>query len=473
MNIKNLGIYISRQKAAAVLTTMHDCVLKVESCFTEAAQAEGRQYAAFAEKIAAELAARQIQYDGVSIALDCTYYTQHDIHSGFTDYRQIAQTIRFDVEEMLGDDANRMAIAFSIVKTDDNGSVVTVFSVLKDELSQILTDFQSHGIDPEVIEPDVVAFARAVSVEMGDNSGSSTLFAAFGEKVCYNAVINTADKIVLRSFLYPESADKTDILCRQLKLTLARNTIAVPVDTLCVFNNDMDKSTIAYKTGLNVPEPLDLMKKESVLFAHASVAAISQAVAAGASVSHISRRHVDFRQDFSPYQGKKRVIEISLRLIALAASILLCAVAVNHTLDLIKIKSDTAKVEQRTQDEYSSAMKGKKMASKAAVLTLKGEASKLKKIKSGEDGGDDGSIASRLRYILEAINSVPADVNLKIDSITVSDGMMRLDGSTNSRPNTQKMLSAIDTHKKLKRAQESLQQNGSVDSFNVNIELVK
>jgi histidyl-tRNA synthetase len=130
-------------------------------------------------------------------------------------------------------------------------------------------------------------------------------------------------------------------------------------------------------------------------------------------------------------------------------------------------------VEQRSEEEYSSAMKGKKMPEKTATMTLKGEVTKLRKISSGEESGDDNSISSRLRYILEAINSTPPDINLEINSITVSEGMMRIDGSTNSRANTQKLLSAIDKHSKLKRAQESLQQKGSVDSFSVNIDFVK
>ncbi len=475
MNIKNLGIYLSREKAVAAVTAVNDGVLNVSECFTVTMQAKADQDCpTLAAQIAAELASRGVEIESVSIALDCTLYTQHDIHSSFADYRQIAQTVRFDAEEVLGDDANRMAIAFSIVKPEDNGSTITVFSAIKDELAKILSDFQSQKLDPEVIEPDVVAFARAVSFEMADNSEISPIFVAFNDKVCYNAVMNSPhSKPVLRSFLYIDSLDKTEVLLRQLKLTLARNTITVPVDTLCVFNKDVDRELLLQKSGLSVPDTVDMLKPGSSLFAVGDAADMAKAVAAGAAMSATSRRAVDLRQDFSPYQGKKRIAEISLRIMVLAASIFLCAVALNHTMNMLHVKSDAAKVEERTREDYSSAMKGKEMSSKAAVLVLKGEVSKLRKIRSGEDSGDDNSIASRLRYVLEAINSTPLDSNLKIDSITITEGLMRLDGSTNSRANTQKLLSAIDAHKKLKRAQESLQQSGAVDSFSVNIELAR
>ncbi len=475
MIIKNLGIYLGREKAVAAVTVVHEGMLNVLECFTVTMQAKADQDCpTLAAQIAAELASRGVEIESVSIALDCTLYTQHDIHSSFSDYRQITQTIRFDVEEVLGDDANRMAIAFSIVKTDDSGSVITVFSAMKDELAKILYDFQSQKLDPEVIEPDVVAFARAVSFEMVDSSEISPIFIAFNDKICYNAVMNSPhSKPVMRSFLYIDSLDKTDVLVQQLKLTLARTTITVPIDTLCVFNSDVDREFLSQKSGLSVPQPADMLKQGSTLFVNAAGADVSKAVAAGAAMSATSRRGVDFRQDFSPYQGKKRIAEISLRLIVLAISIFLCVLAFNHTMNMFNIKNDAAKVEQRTREDYSSAMKGKDMTSRGAVLILRGEVTKLRKINSGEDSGDDNTIASRLRYVLEAINSTPADINLKIDSITITEGLMRLDGSTNSRANTQKLLSAIDAHKKLKRAQESLQQSGSVDSFSVNIELAK
>lgn len=475
MDNRNLGIYLSRERAIAALTFVEDGMLKVAECFTVTKEAKADQDCpSIAAQIAAELSSRQVSFDSVSIAVDCTMYTQHDIRSNFTDYKQIANTIRFDIEEVIGDDINRMAIAFYVVKSEEDSSIVTAFTAVKSELAEILADFQKHKIDPEVIEPDVVAFSRAVSYEMTDNSSRSPLFAAFGQKICYNSVMNSSHSTpVLRSFLYPESIDKTEVLSKQLKLTLARNTITVPVDTLCVINSDVDTSRLSGKYQMNCPQLEDMFKQNSVLFGDGSAGDVETAIAAASSMAFSSKRNVDLRQSFAPYQGKKRVIEISLRLIALAASILLLALAFNHTVSMMQVRNSISKVNERTNQEYSSAMRGKEMTSKAAVLTLQSEVKKLQRIKSGEDGGDDNSIASRLRYILEAINSTPTSINLKINSITVSEGLMRIDGSTNSRANTQQLLNAIDKHSKLRRAQESLQQTGAVDSFSVNIELVK
>jgi hypothetical protein len=470
---KNLGIYLCRDRAVASVTTTSGGSLEILECFTAAMEAKAEQDCpTLAAQISAELASRGVEFDSVSIAIDCTIYTQHDVHSSFTDLNQISKTIRFDVEEVIGDDANRMAIAFSVIKSDEKGSIVTVYSAMRPELVKILKDFQSHNMDPEVIEPDVVAFSRAVGFEMKDDSEHSPIFVAFNDKICYNAVMNSShSKPILRSFLYAEALDKTKLLERQLKLTLARNSISVPVDTLCVFNNDVDRGQLSQSCGLSVPEPQTMLNEGSSLFGDCGTGDISRAMAAAASMAAYSKNVIDFRLDFAPYQGRKRIAEISLRLLALAAALIICALAFNHTMDMLELRSSVSKVEQRTAREYSSAMKGKDMPSKAATLTLKGELTKLRKISSGEAGGDDNLISSRLRYILEAINSTPENINLEINSITVSEGMMRIDGSTNSRANTQKMLGAIDRHTKLKRAQESLQQKGSVDSFSVNIDI--
>ncbi len=472
---KNVGIYLTREKAVAAVTTEAGGSLEVSECFTVSREAKAEQDCpSLAAQISAELAARSVEYDSVSIALDCTIYTQHDISSSFSDYRQISKTIRFDVEETLGEDANRVAITFTIAKITETGSIVTVFSAVKNELRDILKDFQSHNMDPEVIEPDVVAFSRAVASQMKDDDEHSPIFVGFNDKVCYNAIMNSShSRPVLRSFLYSEEHNKTNLLKNQLRLTLARSSISVPVDTLCVLNSDIDRQEVAEVSGLNVPEPASVLKPDAKLFGDGAASDITTAVAAAASMAPSAKTVVDFRLDFAPYQGKKRIVEISFRVISLAAAILLLALAFTHTLDMLSIKQSKEKVNQRTAKEYESAMKGRSLPDKGAALTLKGEVTKLKKISSGEESGDDSSISSRLRYIFEAINSVPSDVDLKINSITVSSGLMRVDGSTNSRANTQKLLAAIDEHKKLRRAQESLQQSGAVDSFSVNIEFVK
>ncbi len=39
----------------------------------------------------------------IAVALDCSMFMQHSIHSDFADPKQIASTIRFDTEEALAD----------------------------------------------------------------------------------------------------------------------------------------------------------------------------------------------------------------------------------------------------------------------------------------------------------------------------------------------------------------------------------
>ena len=86
-------------------------------------------------------------------------------------------------------------------------------------------------------------------------------------------------------------------------------------------------------------------------------------------------------------------------------------------------------------------------------------------------GGDDNSVPAKLTYILEAINSAPAKIDIKVNTLTVSEKTMRIIGDTKSRPATLALFKSIKDHPKLKKSNENLEQSGSRDSFTIDLEL--
>ncbi len=114
-----LGIYWSNKKAVAVLLSRHGSGKTVlGSCSVTKNEMTQEQEENFVKNMIKTLvkktAENKFNFTEVAIALDCSMFTQHEIRSEFTDYKQIANTIRFDVEDTVAMDAMELAVAFSI-----------------------------------------------------------------------------------------------------------------------------------------------------------------------------------------------------------------------------------------------------------------------------------------------------------------------------------------------------------------------
>ncbi|RKY04177.1 MAG: hypothetical protein DRP66_12090, partial [Planctomycetota bacterium] len=139
-----LGIYLSKKRATAVLLSRRGSHPEVLRCFSVQDDADldsndqSRQAPSPPAQVAQTLASERLQYGEVAVSLDCTLYTQHNLHSEFTDHKQIANTIIFDAEEALARDATDMALTFTIASTDATGSQTTVFAADRAVLYEML-----------------------------------------------------------------------------------------------------------------------------------------------------------------------------------------------------------------------------------------------------------------------------------------------------------------------------------------------
>jgi hypothetical protein len=115
---------------------------------------------ALAGIIAQGCADRNFKFSEISVALDCSMFMQHTVHSEFKDPKQIAATVRFDTEEALATDITNVAVAFEIASSDETGSQLTVFTSERQILSEVLDALQRYNLDPVNIEPDVHCLSR-------------------------------------------------------------------------------------------------------------------------------------------------------------------------------------------------------------------------------------------------------------------------------------------------------------------------
>jgi len=473
-----LGIYLAKNSATAVLTAEQVDKIKILDCFTVATDPNQESNpAALAPLIAQQLSQKDHDIMQVYLAIDCAMYAQHNLHSEFTDYKQIAGTIKFDAEEIVTTDATELAVAFQITNTTENGSDITIFTADRQLMTNILTDFQTVGLDPVLIEPDIVCIARFIQQNIELTRQQTTLSAILAQKSCY-IIIPHSERYapLVRSFLVAPGQDITRVLARQIPITIASQNLNQPLTDLLLAGDtgSIETESLTQTTGLKTQiadiaqlldvNTADIQKCPSI--AHPAIAC----GAANAETAKTSK--VDFREDFAPYQGRKRILQKALRILSVSLTILLITIAAHFQLQVLKNKNYTKRLEQKAAENYSDAMYGRKPPSREPIVSkLQLELLNAKKIQAGLGPGDDNSPPAKLTFILEAVNNVPTNVDLKITDISITQKTMRITGDTNSRQSTLELFDAVKKHPKLKKSHENLSQKGNRDTFIINLEL--
>ena len=203
------------------------------------------------------------------------------------------------------------------------------------------------------------------------------------------------------------------------------------------------------------------------------------AIAYGAALAHSQKGHrVDFRDDFSPFQGKKIKLQKSLKLAAISVTGLLIFVGLSFQIQLIKKNKDKNALSVKFAKDYSAVMLGQELPDKAAAVRKLG--SELRRIRDAKKGlitiKGEKSISSKLTMVLEAFNkpyeksgkSYAEQTDLKIDKISITAKNIRIVGNTSSRNNTLRLRKAIE-ESKLEISDESSGSKGVRDSFSMTV----
>ena len=480
---KYLGIYIASDRATVVLMSKTGGKIELleQFCVTAPPQEQNQQqqqrqgftFSQTAAQISAVCAEKRLFFSDVAVAIDCKLYRQQKLHSEFEDYRQIAQTIKFDAEEALAVDAAQTAIAFEIIGRNISGSDVTAFAVPADIMSEIILALQSNKLDPVTVEPDSICLRRAIN-----DSGPNAIIAAVSQTRCFLVSPAMSDgKAVVRSFLTSQNQNKTALLAREIMLTMAALKTDRQAETLKILDTtgQVDFENLAEQTGL-VVEKIDLAERV-VLPQQQDSQQQSEyfelIIAAGAAAGLSGKTdRVDFRADFMPYQGRKEVLEKTVKMFSICLVVLFIALGVFMQMQYYRVNKDRNRVSNKFKTEYTIAMAGGKFpTSKEAVRKLKSEINRIKDVKSGllSASGED-SVEAKLTFLFEALNSVPKSVDIEIEKIAVTTQMMTITGSTSGGGYLQ-LFGAIDKHPKLTRGQSSYQSKNGRDNFRLTIEL--
>jgi hypothetical protein len=479
-----LGIYLSKETATVVCLGSQGRDGNVLGCFSVSVEEQEEQNqsstkneaqrsaffgAGLANLIARGCAERELKFSEVAVALDCAMFMQHNVHSDFTEPKQIAATIRFDTEEALATDVTDVAIAFEITSSDQTGSALAVFTAQRKILSDVILSLQQYNIDPVTVEPDVNCLSRFIRQNISLSEDLHPFFCMFSRRNGY-FIVPAGDKqgtqktSTMRTFLVSPTQNRTELLAREVSVTAALVETGEAINCLKVFDSagSVNYQQLSEKLGIEAGG-VDWLQSAAIEPAALADCAdpVDFAIAYGAALAHLEKaQSINFRSEFMPHQGKKLRLQKALKLAAISVTVLAIAVGVYFQSQLLKTNKDRSERRKRLEADYSVVM-GKKPPSNP-VKKLETELRRIKKV-----SGPSDVVSARLILVLEAFNKYAEQkTDLNIDSVTIAS-KISIVGDTSSPGNTLIFFKAIKG--KLEISQERVYTKAGRNHFSITV----
>jgi len=507
-----LGIYISKGTAAVVCLGSQGKDGNVLGRFS--VSAEGQEHpdgmSALASLITQGCAEKGLKFSEVAVALDCAMFMQHSVHSEFNDPKQIAATVRFDTEEALATDISDVALAFEIHSSSESGSELTVFTAQRKILSDVLYALQQHNLDPITIEPDVNCLSRFIRQKVSSTESAKvrTLFAMLSRRSGYLIVppipaggghdvaprgraagggrdstqrsgvagAGSQKASTVRTFLVGPTQNRGELLAREVLVTAALTASVGSINRVKAFDStgSVDYEQLGEKVGIEA-DGIDWLGAAGIETQRptADGESVDLAVAYGAALAHFERgAGVNFRDDFSPFQGKKLKLQESLKYLSISVTVLLLAIGLYfQIIRVFRVNGFRSDLRDRFAKAYSAAMPGQKLSDKDKIRDgVRKLSSLLRRIESEKKGliTDEQAVSSKLTLVLDAFNKCAAQTNLNIKSISVTARDIGITGDTSNRRNT---LAFFDTVRNsgLEISKEAFAPKGARDTFTITV----
>lgn len=459
-----LGIYLAKDKAAVVCLSRQGDLL---GCFNVSV-ADG-SWGHLAKAITEGCSQRQLVFGETAVALDCTMFMQHNLHSEFSDPKQIASTIKFDTEEVLADDITEVAIAYKVVSAGVSGSELAVFTAQRKILSDILGQLQANNIDPVTIEPDINCLSRFI--HQGALAHEKSFLCMLSAGCGY--FISTADSEIMRTFLIGPEQDRTELLAREIPVSGVSVEADRPVKcrvfdsagiTDCRLLSEIPgiEASEMNLAGLAAVTPEQLTGCENQ---------VEFAIAYGAALAHIEKSQAaNFRNDFNPFQGRKIRLQKKVKFLSISVTVLMLTLGLYFQPKILKINNYRRQLRGKFEKDYSAVMLGKSLPAKNkdAVKQLSKALRHTRDVKKGllSVTGEE-AISAKLTLVLEAFNKCAKETDLYVDKISIAAKSINITGSTSSRKNTLKLFDSMK--EKLMILQERHDLKAGRDNFSMTV----
>lgn len=478
---KCLGIYISKSSATVVCLDLLAKKGNILGSFSVSVEdQEQADMQTLVGLIAQECNQRGLKFSTIAVALDCSMVMQHSVRSEFSDPRQIRATVRFDTEDALSTDISEVGLAFEVTSTDQNGSELAVFTTQISILSDVLTTLQSYNFDPVNIEPDVNCLSRFIknkTLSM-NTMQAGTLYGMLSRRSGYLVLppAQTGEGVqnasIVRTFMVGPTQDRNQLLSREILITSALAENTTPVSRLKVFDSTGSVDDVHLKEKVGFEGDLFDFSNETGIEPQTIAdcdSPVDFAIAYGAALAHSEKAHIaNFRDDFSPYLGKKLKMQKAMKFVAISITALLFAVGIYFQMQLFRINKDNNKLQSKFAKDYSTVSLDKLEDDESIKNAVKKLRSSLRRIEAEKKGlvTDENSISSKLTSVLAAFNKCASKTNLNIKTISITTRNINITGDTSSRSNTMVFFEEI-RNSGLEILKPNFSTKGDRDSFSI------
>jgi hypothetical protein len=278
-----------------------------------------------------------------------------------------------------------------------------------------------------------------------------------------------------RTFLIGKGQDVMGILAREIMLASGGGDHDHPIKSIVLMGqlDNLDTDLLAQRTGLDVQIAVPEQALDGVLDDDEDMTPHELMIAYGAALAGRTRGHkTDFRRDFMPYQGHRKVVQSSLRVIGISLTILLVSVAVFFQLKTFRMRGYTRALNKKALTEYKAATFGKAPPRGMSVSSgLRRELGRAKQMEEGIGPGGDKSVPAKLTFFFEALDKTPKKVDVNVQQITITERSMKVKGDTNSRSGTLAFFSEIKKHPRIELSSERLTAGADRrDGFDITLE---
>lgn len=443
-----IGIAIGRQEAEAAILDISRAEPEVSDCFRIIPESETSGALSLGAAVGRAIRAKNVPTEEVIVSLRSDFFAQYPLRSAFSDPRQIDHTIKYDAEEAAAADASALAITYEILRTRPDGADVMVYAADRQALTDLLLDLQGEGVDPVMMEPEAVSLARALEEVSPAFEKPEILFVwVYGEQCLLLKNANKGRGVYFRRVLLSGKEDLTEPLVRQVQLTLAGWSCGEPVESVVLTGEVHRVRTQILSERLSVPVTLENLRWPTGPSAEPSMTA----AAWGAALSSLHRsRRADFRRDFFPYQGRRKMLQKSLRMLSISLTVIFAAIGLFFQMKALRIQTYAARLNEKTVAEYKGCMFGQTPPPNQPILTrLRNVLRQVRQRQEGFGAGDEGSVPARLTFLLEALHKTSPSVDLQIQQISITERTIRLSGDTDGRRSTLQLLEEFKKHPKL------------------------
>lgn len=424
----------------------------------------------------------------------------------FTDLKKIRQTLGFELETVMGSSVEGQLIDFIDVERTGSQTRLIAASVKRAYIGTHLSDFESFGVAPEVLDIRNVSLANQIMMQQ--NSPENGMVLCLGSRICSILLFLDRKIVLIRHLPFNgkelanvaslaakrETADFSDMnqygaslasLCRSINLTLRGFQVENGTDR-------QPEKIFITGPGALVPATAEIIEKELKLpVSSLNLRENSDTIQLGEHLINLynpalmdnglalalreSRKAKGFNFRREEFQVTTQFVKIRKELIhaSIYLGIIFALLAVNLGVDYRDLKKRNAGLDARINEMFLQTFPEVTRVVDP-MQQMKTKISELQNT-SGADPGINMDRTS-LEIINDISDRIPGELEIQVDRMVIDQDGVQMRGTTdtfNTVDSIKKGLESSEMYRDVIIASANLDQSGKGVRFEIKMERIK